>query len=246
MALIAAILLLRGVVGTFDRSRAAAGVAAATTTTMTARPAVAVPTVSAPRLPPNAPPRDLPPKQQAPAPPAPTPNPNAPYHLTIDTAQVPDPRLETRESGIIAVGTVSQVLPARWDTPNGQRPANPFALPTTNSIYTPVQLAVDQYLKGQPSPAPLLFHARGGIVGQDSVEWTADDLNTFQPGEHVVVFLAPWPGHTLNGSPLLAVVGHYTITPDGQAVATAHNHAVTIQRGSLQQLIAQIHAAETP
>jgi hypothetical protein len=249
LGLIATVLLLRGVVVAYGQSRAEATgqlAATATTTTMTSRPAAVVPTVAAPRLPPNVTPREPPPKQQTPPPPAATSNPSAPYHLSIDAARVPDPRQETREASIVAIGTVTQVLPARWDTPNGQRPANPFAQPATHSIYTPVQLTVTQYLKGQQAKLQVLFHALGGTVGQDSVEWTADDLYTFHPGDHAVVFLASWQGHVLDGSPLIYVVGHYTITPTGQAVATAHNQTMTIQQGSLQQLIDRVHAAETP
>jgi hypothetical protein len=124
----------------------------------------------------------------------------------------------------IVRGIVKHVPPARWSTPNGQRPANPHAPDRIGIIYRPVILQVEEYLKGDMQQRTEVLLARGGTVGQDSVDYCGDPLYTFQEGEHVVLFLdlpeeglGPIPPETPGGPPLLTIREHYTLTADGQA-----------------------------
>ena len=151
------------------------------------------------------------------------------------------------DSTTIVRGTITQVPPARWSTPDGRRPANPHDPQSTgNIIYRPVVMRVDEYLKGEQPRRALVLLARGGTVGQDSFNYCGDPLYTFQKGEQVILFLRPpeeglgtIPPETTGGPPLLAIVEHYTINSDGQAVNI--NRQVP-----LQQLLDEIQAAIRP
>lgn len=170
-----------------------------------------------------------------PPPPLPTPKASDPYHMKINGARLPLPERITKEATVVAIGAVKQILPARWTTPDGKRPANPHA-PPYQTIYRPVVLEVQQYLKG-PQPQPqLLLWVLGGTVGQDSVEYQVDDLFTFREGDRVVVYLVS-EGRTLNTSPLLTPRDRYTVTKDGRAGNGYRNL-------SLRQLIDEIRRAD--
>lgn len=166
----------------------------------------------------------------------PTPNPNEPYNLTIIGDGGGDLQIALRDAQTTIIGKVKRVLPAQWDTPDGKRPLNPWAPDNKYTIFTPVLIAVEQHLKGQPTAGEVLLYALGGTVGQDSVNWSADDFYTFHEGEQVVIFLAG-SNKGLNGSPLWNIVARYTITADGQAI----NHYGSMP---LQQLVSTIRAAE--
>src|SRR5438067_2144329 len=51
-----------------------------------------------------------------------TPDPNAPCANEV-FSDLPSVNVLTRSASVIAIGTVKQVLPARWTTPDGRRPA---------------------------------------------------------------------------------------------------------------------------
>jgi hypothetical protein len=170
------------------------------------------------------PPRYLPP---------PTPQPGDPYTMEVD--QQLDRSIEAISGlPVILIGTVKDIQPARWTTLNGERPADPFEDNNAYTIYTPVNIVVDQYLKGQQEPFLLTVVALGGRVGADSVIYSPEGIYHFAVGEKVVVFLERNPfGLSTNGSPLLAVAERYTIMPDGQAT----NGIRTLP---LQQLVKEI------
>lgn len=165
----------------------------------------------------------------------PTPAPGTPFHLTVSGERAANTKLSTQQAAIIGIGTVKQVMPARWTTPNGQRPANPFAPTNQETIFRPVLFEVDQYLKGQQPQRELLLFAFGGTVGQDTTERISDDLFVFHEGDKAILFLVT-RGRSLNGSPMWDILEHYTITPDGQAVNTVRHVA-------LQQLIDEVRDA---
>ena len=139
---------------------------------------------------------------------------------------------------IIAIGTVKQVMPARWTTPNGQRPPNPHAASNRETIFRPVLFDVEQYLKGQQPQDRLLIFAYGGQVGQDSVRLENDDTFEFREGEQAILFLVNH-GRSLNGSLMWDINAHYTITQDGKATNSYHTLP-------LQQLLNEIQAALKP
>ncbi len=150
----------------------------------------------------------------------------------------------TREATVIALGTVVQVYPARWTTPDGRRPANPRDPTTRESISTPVLVEVEHYLKGPQPEQRLLIFAPGGKVGQDGVEvWLSGRLQyQYREGERVVVFLDQRPygsARTLDGRALWQPLStHYVVGADEQASDGFHTLP-------LQQLLAEIADAQT-
>lgn len=133
----------------------------------------------------------------------------------------------TRAATIVAIGTVVQVLPARWNTPDGGRPANPHTRQSKerDTIYTPVIMRVETYLKGaQPQPQVQIL-VNGGVVGQDSITYGGRGNHAFREGERVVVFLndrviptSRGEAPTLNGAPFWnPVAPHFVVGQDGMA-----------------------------
>lgn len=143
-------------------------------------------------------------------------------------------------STVIVLGKVMQVLPARWTTPTGARPANPHAPgPPYYTIYRPVVVEVEQYLKGERPETSLSIVANGGRIGQDSVDSCGDTLFDFHEGEQVVLLLYESPqAPSMNGTQTLRVVEHYTITDDGYATRS-------FERAPLESLLEQIQGALT-
>jgi hypothetical protein len=175
--------------------------------------------------------------------PRPTPRPNDPYYVISVGTGTPDVQRATKEATVVAIGTVRQILPARWTTPNGRRPANPHDPANPESISRPVLIEVEQYLKGQQPQRQLQLFAPGGAVGQDKVEVRLNGRAQFmfREGERVVVFLNErvyGSTKTLNGSPLWEPLSsHYTVGSDG--LATDGFRTVP-----LQQLLGEIAEAQ--
>lgn len=170
-----------------------------------------------------------------------TPKPSDPFNLGVIADGIP-PSTEksTKRSGIIVVGTIKQVGPARWTTPDGKRPANPHAADNKDYIFTPVLLQVETYLKGRQLQTELTLLAFGGRVGQDSVTWESDRDKIFQEGERVVVFLErARPAHrieVLDNRSLFWPLERYTIQEDSYAT---NRHS----KLPLQQLLSEIQVA---
>jgi hypothetical protein len=168
----------------------------------------------------------------------PTPKPSDPYQLEIAGARYPSPAQVTNDASMIVIGTVMQVGQARWTTSSDARPANPHDMTNRHSIYRPVVLEVEQYLKGaQPQPQ-LLIWALGGRVGKDSVTYTVDDLYTFHKGDRVLVYLVPH-SQSLNNQPLLRPRDRYLITPDNQATNVYRDLPLLDLIGEIQTLVRQ-------
>jgi hypothetical protein len=165
-----------------------------------------------------------------------TQDPNAPVQVHITASRFPDTRRSVGISSVIVLGTIRQVLPARWNTSNGARPANPFV--GGHFIYTPVQIGVETYYEGAMPDPVLWFVASSGQVGEDFIR-RDDKLNEFRVGERVVVFLHDFNlGLTVDGTTLRYESDErYTVTADGQAVNSYYR---TIP---LQQLLNEITAA---
>jgi hypothetical protein len=175
------------------------------------------PTVFLPPMTPVPTSSGLPPTRTPPAitPPS-MPQPSDPFNLTVAAARFPNTRVSVNEATRIIIGTVKEILPARWSTADGQRPPNPHVEGLADVIYRPVVFEVEQYYKGKGNEQELVLVGFGGTVGQDSMEYAGDDLFTFHVGERMIVFLKE-SQYTLNGRPLATVVERYTITTDKQA-----------------------------
>lgn len=146
-----------------------------------------------------------------------TPAPNDPFQLTIHADSFPNTSLSTQEADLIVVGVVKEILPALWSTADGNRPENPWVEYSQETIYTPVVVEVEQYIKGADSFSLTLF-AWGGAVGRDSVTWASDNLHTFHLGERVLLFLNKTDTSLLNGNLLWNPIEHYTLTVEGEAI----------------------------
>lgn len=168
-----------------------------------------------------------------------TPPPSEPFILTVVGEKIPNTSRSTSQATFVVIGIVKQVLPARWTTPDGRRPANPHASTNQEIIFTPVLLEVEQAIKGQPSQLLYVF-AFGGTMGLDRVERTSDDVDKFTQGERVMAFLAPEPrGLNLNNNVLWRVIERYTVRPDGQV----ENSHLTLP---LDKLMLEIREAIRP
>jgi hypothetical protein len=153
-----------------------------------------------------------------------------------------DTRQSTLSAAAVVIGTVQQILPARWTTVDGLRPADPRAPANRETIFTPVLLTPQQYLKGSRPDSVLTVAAFGGTVGQDSVDRQVDDIDKFQPGQRVIVFLVPQglgSTTTLNGVPLWGLTERYTLTADGKAINSNKSVAAA-------QLLTEVQSAIGP
>ena len=167
-----------------------------------------------------------------------TPRPADPVRLTVVGDHPPDIATWYDASDAVVEATVRQVLPARWTTPDGARPANPHDPSSAATIVTPVAIEVERSLTRALAGQRLLLAAQGGTVGEDTIA-REDGLTTFREGERVVLFLQA-RDRTLPGlpdRPTWEVLERYTVTPEGMAT----NPYATL---SMPQLINQIAALQ--
>lgn len=138
------------------------------------------------------------PIRQPPAPPFATPEPSAPWVVGVSASPLPPspPNTLPNSFPIIVTGRVVVILPARWTTPDGMRPANPHATaPSKDTIVTPVVIEVDAPLVNR-APVDLgrgrrlVLINEGGEIGQDRLQ-TAYPWQQFALNEHVLVAATP-------------------------------------------------------
>jgi hypothetical protein len=164
--------------------------------------------------------------------------PETPYHQTVSFTGWSNAELATTDATVIVNGTVKRVGSARWTTPDGKRPANPWAPDNKYTIFRPIAIHAGSYLKGSESKAELLVMAGGGVVGLDSVDYHPASLYTFREGERVLVFLRK-SDHLMDNSPLWWLVGYYFIA--GEDAINAYNN----ERVPLQQLLSEVREVLT-
>jgi len=158
----------------------------------------------------------------------PSPVPSDPYEITISRDRdIFDPKEITNMSEVIVVGTVRKVIPARWTTADGKRPTNPHAANNIHTIYTPVLIDVDLFIKGIQNQQTMMLFAWGGIVGSDVAKVSADDIYIFNQGERVVVFLNKQK-NSINNEPVWTIVEHYNI--DSQDNASNGYQSIPLQK----------------
>ncbi len=177
-----------------------------------------------------------------PLPPQPTQPPEAPINVSVIADGSPNATRGTQQATLVALGTVRQVLPARWNTPGGGRPANPYSPESRQraTIFTPVIVQVERYLKGTRSQPEVQVFANGGTVGQDWVRYNGPMTFTFHEGEHIVVFLKEdqLNPHSSDGFPFWRLVDQrYLIDRDNRATDG-------VRTIPLQQLLDEIAAAQ--
>lgn len=186
--------------------------------------ATAIPTFPGEEPPPT-PPSELPGR----------PDPDSPLQLGMDTSYEAAADFDfVPGSRIIATGTVVELLPARWTTPDATRPANPHdptQVPLTYTIVTPIRIELDQQFfltRGVDVPAEgiLLIAAEGGQVGEDLIE-SERPWDQFAVGERVMVAVRGFhvSADSRFGAPLdtdtgamWSVINTFVLLDDGSAV----------------------------
>lgn len=116
----------------------------------------------------------------------------------------------------ILLGRVEAVLPPRWETDDGARPADPQTAQAL--IFAPVEVAVEQWLRGDARPSPVYLKALGGSMGADRVTTSPGLDFRYDPGERVVLFLRETakPPRDIGGRAVFDIVRKYVFAPDGR------------------------------
>ena len=175
---------------------------------------------------------------------APTHAPSDPINSSLYAERETRVDYSTIRSDVIVIATVKKVGPARWTTPDGARPLNPWAENNVDHIFTPITVKVekvlaDKHAKGVSPNKDLLLYGYGGTVGRDSLSWGEDDLYNFVEGDRVLLFLFKSDGYKppavvkLN---LWDVYERFSITSDGKTKNSYH-------KKDLQQLLSEVDAA---
>jgi hypothetical protein len=122
----------------------------------------------------------------------------------------------------VVEGHVMEILPSRWNTPDGKKPTLSDAglASKAGSIYTDVIIKVDKNVKGS-TPATLVVRTLGGQVGDYSN--IVEDEAKFELGENVLIFLTKEDPFTNNSAGTHYRItswkfGKFSITKDNQAV----------------------------
>lgn len=126
------------------------------------------------------------------------------------------------DSETILIGTVKEILPSKWNTADGKRPAKLIAdLGPDDTIYTDIVISVDEYLKNPLDQKEVIVRIGGG-----KDEFTIVDVDyepSFERGEKVLLYLSEdiSPMTKNIGPNHYAVTGFYqgkfTLTNDGMA-----------------------------
>ena len=147
-------------------------------------------------------------------------------------------------ASVILLGTVTESLGSRWNTPSGTLPedvANGDDFPSAQyQIFTDYSVSVEHVLYGSVPGDTVRVRVDGGQVGQDRL--VMDGAADLEPGQRVVLLLVPHDNPlTKDIGPRHYVVywgseGHYRVA-NGEAVTTDH-------RISLSELPAFIEKAK--
>lgn len=167
---------------------------------------------------------------------SPTPDPNEPFNYGefVTLADLgPSLGAFVDYSLLIVTGSVAAILPARWTTPDGKRPDNPYeVVPEIVTIVTPIVIELDappilNRTSESLDSGRVIALIHGGVVGDDSVTIHAPWSN-YTIGEMVLLTLSAGAGssgiHTkgtlvVDGSPAWWIAMKWTITEDGQAIS---------------------------
>lgn len=87
------------------------------------------------------------------------------------------------KSDVIVIGEVKEILPGKWTTADGERPA----IVNDERIYTDVIVGVEEYFKNPQPSKEITVRVMGGKVGEDPI--LVEDEAEFEPGEKVLLFL---------------------------------------------------------
>lgn len=184
--------------------------------------------------------------------PIPTQDPNAGFSLSVTSDFAPPPTAEQFASwyDLIVSGTVTEILPAQWGTPDGKRPkkVDYSTVPDVYPIITPAVITLD----GAPlvdrygvdvSSGSIVVAAFGGQVGKDQV-MTNDQSQHLEVGEHLLMGLSDHPfvgsqepvHYQTPAGPAWTLGMVYWLEADGLALA-AMPYATPVATQNLMQAI---------
>jgi hypothetical protein len=128
-----------------------------------------------------------------------------------------------QRSESIVIGTVKEILPAKWNTHDGKRRGDTIEnLGEYDAMYTDVIISVDQYLKNPLEQKEIRVRIQGGE--DEVVKMAFDSEPSFKEGEKVLLYVSKdvstrfkdfGPKHYLV---IGASLGKFTLTDDGLAV----------------------------
>jgi hypothetical protein len=199
--------------------------------------------------------------------PVPSVTPSPPFILSITGDYAYHPELEpfpietVEQTHLIIQGTVVNILPARWTTPDGTRPVDPSRAVESReaTIITPVvvQLTGPPIVDRRPPDLPIdvssgevVIAALGGQVGLDSIR-TDDWSQLFEVGDVVLVGLTSVSPDRAAGlipterGPAWSVAFKFDVTTDGRAQAPGQ---LGYRSAPLNELVTQYQnaAAQLP
>lgn len=127
----------------------------------------------------------------------------------------------SKNSDVIVMGTVKEILPSRWNSVDGKRPDKVVEFGPYDLIYTDIVISVDKYVKNPLSSEDVIVRV-GGTVGNDSM--AVEDEPSFKTGEKVLLYLTKdtSPGTKDIGPEHFKVTGYiqgkFALTDDGRAI----------------------------
>ncbi|AAM07816.1 TPA: hypothetical protein HA338_01990 [Methanosarcina acetivorans] len=129
-----------------------------------------------------------------------------------------------KNSDLVLIGSVKEILPARWNTPDGGQPKNVMEdLDSNEVIYRDVVISVDEYLKNPLSSNEVVVRVLGGTAGNLTMD--VEDEPSFEPGEDVLLYLVDDTHQATKNLGLEHFVvcgcfqGKFSLTEDGKAVS---------------------------
>ena len=133
----------------------------------------------------------------------------------------------SKNSDVIVMGTVKEILPSKWNSADGKRPDKVVEFGPYDLIYTDIIISVDKYVKNPLSSEEVIVRVEGGKVGNDTM--AVEDEPSFKTGEKVLLYLTEdtSPGTKDTGPEHFKVTGYmqgkFTLTDDGRAIGWNQN-----------------------
>lgn len=152
-------------------------------------------------------------------------NSSAPITIGVSTlVEYMSPDMLTKESDMILTGSVKEILPATWSTPDGEQPASALEdLGQDEVIYRDVVISMDEYLKNSLSSNEVVVRVLGGTVGNLTLD--VEDEPSFEIGKDVLLYLVEdtYPATKVLGPEHFVICGcfqgKFSLTEDGKAVS---------------------------
>lgn len=150
---------------------------------------------------------------------------------------------EAKRSDLVVQGVIEELLPAKWTTPNGQRPADTpekdWQIYKENPmihIRTPIRLKVERVFKGENAEKELIFSVAGGRVNEMAMVEEAQE-GLFKLGTRVIVFLHKGEANSpaSYAHPAALWPSRYLVVEDG----VAHGEIKEIRLEELEKQVEQ-------